>query len=89
MRQTCKKIKKYRMKYGILNDGIWFVYLYAMFMAMLQFGQASVKTTWDTVNIVFAVIIFVLLLVYTVFMLYIGNKYKDPTKKIPKKWAFL
>lgn len=77
------------MKYGILNDAIWFVYTYAVFMAMLQFGQASTKTTWDTVNIVFAAIVFVSLVVYTVLMIYLGNKYKDPAKKLPTKWQFL
>lgn len=89
IRQGAKKIKKYRLKYGIINDAIWFVYLYAIFMAMLQFGQVSVKTTWDIINIVFAAIVFVLLLVYTVFMIYLGNKYKDPSTKLPTKWSFL
>jgi amino acid transporter len=77
------------LKYGILNDAIWFVYLYAMFMAMLQFTQASVSTTWDTINIVAAAIVFVFLLIYTGLMIYLGNKYKDPTKKHPTRWAFL
>lgn len=77
------------MKYGILNDGVWFVYCYGIFMAMLQFGQASTRSTWDTVNIVFAAIVFVVLIAYTCLMIYLGNKYKDPTKKLPTKWAFL
>jgi hypothetical protein len=89
VRQVAKKIKKYRLKYGILNDAIWFVYLYAVFMAMLQFSQASTKSTWDIINIVFASIVFVLLLGYTFFMIYLGNKYKDPEKKVPTKWSFL
>lgn len=56
---------------------------------MLQFGQASVKSTWDTINIVFAAFVFVILLVYTFLMIYLGNKYKDPAKKLPTKWQFL
>lgn len=89
VRQAAKKIKKYRLKYGIINDAIWFVYIYALFMAMMQFGQVSTSSTWDIINIVFAAIVFILLLVYTVFMIYLGNKYKDPNTKLPTKWSFL
>jgi uncharacterized BrkB/YihY/UPF0761 family membrane protein len=89
VRQVSKKIRKYRLKYGILNDAIWFVYIYAIFMAMLQFGQASTKTTWDTINVVFSAFVFSVLLVYTGLMIFLGNKYKDPAKKLPTKWEFL
>lgn len=77
------------MKYSILNDAIWFTYLYALFMAMTQFKQASTTTIWDTINIVFSAIVFVFLIIYTIFIFYLGNKYKDPTKKLPTKWSFL
>lgn len=89
VRQTAKKIKKHRIRYSLLNDGIWFTYLYAMFMAMLQFKQASTATIWDTINIVLACIVFVLLVGYTGGIFYLGNKYKEPSKKMPSKWAFL
>lgn len=88
VRHFAKKVKKYRLKYGILNDAVWFVYIYAIFMAMLQFTQASVSTTWDAINIVFAGIVFVLLIAYSIFMIYLGNKYKNPGTKLPTKWAF-
>lgn len=89
IRHTAKKIKKYRLKFGLFNDIIWFVYIYAMFMSVLQFTQASVQDTWNTINIVFATLVFVFLMIYTVFLIYLGNKYKDPTKKLPTKWSFL
>lgn len=78
VRQFSKKIRKYRLKYSLLNDAIWFVYIYAMFMAMLQFGQASFKSGWDIANIVSAVAIFIFLLGYTVAIMYLGNKFKKP-----------
>lgn len=58
-------------------------------MSVLQFTQASVSDTWNTINIVFAVLVFIFLIAYTVFMIYLGNKYKDPQKKLPTKWSFL
>lgn len=88
VRHLAKKIRKYRLKYSLLNDAVWFIYLYAMFMAMLQFGQASVKTSYDTANIVIAVFVFIFLLAYTVGIVYLGNKFKDPLVKIPRKWNF-
>lgn len=89
LRQGAKKIKKYRLKYGIFNDAFWFVYSYAIFMAMLQFTQASLQTTWDTINIVASALVFVVLNVYVVYISYISYKFRDPAKKIPTKWSFL
>ena len=57
---------------------MWFTYLYAMFMALYQFRQASVATNWDIFNIVFAGVVALLYLIYTIFIIYLGNKYKDP-----------
>jgi NhaP-type Na+/H+ or K+/H+ antiporter len=88
IRHFAKKVKKYRLKYGIFNDTIWFVYLYAVFMALLQFTQASFTNSWDTVNMVVAVFIFIFMMVYTVLMIYLGNKFKDPKIKVPTKWEF-
>jgi uncharacterized BrkB/YihY/UPF0761 family membrane protein len=78
VRHFAKKVRKYRLKYSLLNDAVWFIYIYAMFMAMLQFGQASTQTGWDTANIVSAVVVFLFLLCYAVGIIYLGNKYKKP-----------
>ena len=62
----------------IFNDAIWFTYLYAMFIAVLQFRQASLATNWDIFNIVFASFVALFYFSYTIFILYLGKKYKDP-----------
>ena len=73
----------------IFNDAIWFTYLYTMFIAAFQFKQASFKTNWDIFNVVFAAFVTLFYLSYTIFILYLGNRHKNPEKKIPKKWSFL
>lgn len=73
----------------IFNDAFWFTYLYTMFMALYQFRQASIATNWDIFNIVFASLVALLYLVYTIFIIYLGSKYKNPETKVPKKWAFI
>lgn len=89
VRHTAKKVKKYRLRYMIFNDAIWLTYLYAMFFALYQFTQASFERNWDIFNIVFAGIVALFFLIYTIFIIYIGNKYKDPDTKLPRKYSFL
>ena len=87
LRKTAHRIRKYRLRYMIINDAFWFTYLFTVFMALLQFTQASFSSTWDIVNIAFASIVFLFFLVYTVFIMYLGNKFKN--SQPPKKYIFL
>ena len=89
IRHGAKKIKKYRLRFMIFNDAIWFTYLYTFFIAVYQFRQASLETNWDIFNIVFASFVALLYFIYTIFIIYLGNKYKNPETKLPKKWSFL
>ena len=89
LRHGAKRIKKYRLRYTLWNDFVWLTYLYAVFMALFQFKQAKFTTNWDIFNIVFAGVVFVMYLIYTVFIIYIAKKYKNLSDKIPKRWSFL
>ena len=98
-----KRIRKYRLKYMIFHDAFWVTYLYTVFFAMLQFSQASMKTLWDGLNITLAIFATVLYIVFTIYMIYMGNKYKSfknvddgkkgkgahEDKKIPRKFSFI
>lgn len=90
VRKLFKKIRKYRVKYGLIHDAFWVTYLYAMFISMLQFKMGSFATTMGIVNMMLSIITFLLMLIFTIFMFYIGYKYrKEPEEKIPKKYSFL
>jgi len=88
VRQLAKRARKYRLKYSLLNDAVWFVYVYAMFMCMLQFTQAKTSSVWHIANIAAAGVIFAFLFGYTLAIMYLGNKFKNPSTKIPRKWNF-
>lgn len=92
VRRVAKSIHKHRLKYMIFHDAFWVTYLYATFMALLQFSQASTKTAWDSVNILLAAAVLILNVAFMVVMIYLGNKYKNHSKegkKIPTKLSFL
>ena len=41
VRKLFKKIRKYRMRYGIIHDAFWVCYLYAVFISLLQFKMGN------------------------------------------------
>ncbi len=73
----------------IFNDACWLMYLYAVFFAMLQFRQVKFDTGMDIFNFIFALVVFLFFVVFTFIMIYLGNKYKDPKVKLPRKLSFL
>lgn len=75
------------MRFMIINDAFWFTYIYAFFIAILQFTQASFDGTWHIVNFSLALIVALSFVVYTIVVSYFGYKFKS--KKPPSKFAFL
>lgn len=45
LRRVFKKVRKYRTKYGIINDGFWICYLYTVFVCLLQFKMGGFDST--------------------------------------------
>ena len=86
IRGIAKSIRRYRLKYMIFHDAFWVTFLYITFMALLQIRQASLSSLWDSVNIVLAIIVAILYLLFTISMIYLGNKYKNaiPSNKKEK-----
>jgi hypothetical protein len=90
LRKTFKKIRKYRFRYNIIHDVFWACYLYAMFISMLQFKMGNFNSPNDILNMMLAIITFLVFGCFTVLMVYLGVKYrKMPKEQIPKKYAFL
>jgi len=90
VRRIFKRIRKYRMKYGIINDAFWVTYLYALFISMLQFKIGNFDSNLAILNMILAIASFFAMIAYTVFIIYVGYKYRQtPEDKIPKKYKFL
>jgi len=78
------------MKYGIINDAFWVTYLYALFISMLQFKIGNFDSNLAILNMILAIASFFAMIAYTVFIIYVGYKYRQtPEDKIPKKYKFL
>ena len=89
VRKLFKKIRKYRMRFGIIHDAFWGTYLYAVFISLLQFKMGNFSSTNNILNMMLAIITFLIFMVFTCLVVYLGVKYRKAGDKVPKKYAFL
>lgn len=76
VRKLFKKIRKYRMRYGVVHDAFWVCYLYAVFISMLQFKMGDFSSTNAILNMMLAISTFILFFAFTIIMFYLGLKYR-------------
>jgi hypothetical protein len=76
IRKLCKRIRKYRVKYGLVYDACWAVYPYAVFISLLQFKMGGFGSTMLTLNIALSALTFVILNVVVAYLLYLAYKYR-------------
>ena len=77
VRKLFKKIRKYRMRYGIIHDAFWVCYLYAVFISLLQFKMGDFSSTNGILNMMLAIITFIIFASFTVLVVYLGVKYRQ------------
>jgi hypothetical protein len=75
VRKLFKRIRKYRVKYGLLLDVCWAVYPYAIFISLLQFKMGSMSTTTGMLNIAFSALTFIVLNSVAGYTFYLAYKY--------------
>lgn len=89
LRKVFKKIRKRRMRFGLIHDAFWACYLYAMFISMLQFKIGGFSSTNAILNMFLAIVTFIIFLIFTIWIFKLGVKYRADPDKIPKKYSFL
>ena len=89
IRKTSKKIRKTRVKYGLLFDVCWAVYPFAMLIALLQFKISSMSNTGTTINMTLSGLTFIVLNSLVGYLLFIAYKYNKNPEKVPKKFNFM
>ena len=89
VRRFFKKIRKYRLKFGLIHDAFWLTFPYAVFISMLQFKIGKFSDTFNIVNILLSIITLTIFLIFTVYVIYLGYKYRFHQDKVPKKYKFL
>jgi hypothetical protein len=75
-RKFCQGVVDDRIKYSIINDAFWLTFTYAMFFAMFQFRYTATSSLWQTINLLFAALTIAIFISYTLFMMYLGQKYR-------------
>jgi hypothetical protein len=88
-RKFCEEVYRERIRFALLNDTFWITFLYTVFFAMFQFKSTDTTASWMVGNLVFAALTICVYLGYTIFTLYIGFKYRNDVKEVPKKYGFL
>lgn len=64
------------MRYSIIHDAFWVCYPYAVFMAALQFKVGDFSSTNAILNMMLAIVVFVIFVAFTCIMIYLGVKYR-------------
>lgn len=78
IRKLFKKIRKYRMKYGIIHDAFWISFPYGMLISLLQFKFASFSGgSLYILNMLLAISTFLILNAFFAFVVYQGYKYRN------------
>ena len=65
------------MRYGIIHDAFWVCYLYAVFISLLQFKMGDFSSTNGILNMMLAIITFIIFASFTVLVVYLGVKYRQ------------
>ena len=90
IRQFAKRVRKYRLRFGIINDAFWITFMYAIFFAMYHFKNAKFDTSMLVGNFFFACVVFVLYIIFAIYMVKIASQFKGKKQEeIPKKMLFI
>lgn len=90
IRKFAKRVKKYRMRFSLINDAFWITFIYAMFFAIYQLKKPTLGSSLNIGNFFFAMVVLVLYLIFTVYMIRLGSQFKGKkADEIPKKFSFI
>jgi hypothetical protein len=79
LRHLAKKIIKHRFKLHIIHDVFWITFIYAVFFSLYQLKVVNFNSAKDIINFFFALTVFIIYTGFTVYILKLGNKYKNAT----------
>jgi hypothetical protein len=77
IRRFAKRARKYRLRFGIVNDAFWITFIYAMFFAIYQIKNANFNSSMMVGNFFFAYVVFVLYILFVLYIIKLANRFKD------------
>jgi hypothetical protein len=77
LRRFAKGVWNRRIRYGVINEMLWFCYLSFVFFGLWQLRDLKVSGNWSYGNMLFSLFSWISCLFLTIWVIYLSIKYKD------------
>ena len=78
-----------RVKYGLVNEYVWFCFMTFGFFSMFQMKDLKPTAPWQYGNLVLSFLAFLLFIGFPALVIAKALKYRKDMSKVPKKFAFI
>jgi hypothetical protein len=89
LRKYTKGVFERRIRFGAINECLWFCYFSFVFFGFWQLKDLTVVAGWSYGNIISSIVCWVACIILTIWVIYLSLKFKDDVTKIPKKYGFI
>ena len=89
LRRFAKGVFQKRIRFGAVNESLWFCYISFVFFGFWQLRDMQTTTGWNVANLITCFICLFMCLLLTVWVVYLSLKYRHNTTSIPKKHLFI
>ena len=89
LRRFAKGVYNRRVRYGVINECLWFCYISFVFFGLWQLRNLTINGTWSYGNIILSLFGWISCLFLTFWVVYLAVKYRDKMEKLPKKFNFI
>lgn len=89
LRRFSKGVFQRRIRFGAVNESLWFCYISFVFFGFWQFKDMQTTTGWNVGNLAVCFVCLLLCLMLTCWVIYLSMKYRHDPSKIPKKHQFI
>lgn len=89
LRRICKSAWENRIRFGAINECMWFCFMTFVLFGLWQFYDMKVYGRWSYGNIFLALVSFLGCIAVTVWTIYLTLKYRTDFEAVPKKFSFI
>lgn len=89
LRKFAKGVFERRIRFGAINECLWFCYISFVFFGFWQLKDLSTSGSWSVANIIVSIVSWMCCMILTTWVIYLSLKFKDRISEVPKKYAFI
>lgn len=89
LRRFAKGVFQRRIRFGAVNESLWFCYISFVFFGFWQFKDTQTTTSWNVTNLIVCFVCLFLCILLTFWVTYLSLKYRNDPARIPKKHQFI